>query len=491
MTPNRETLLRAIRSAAALIGSRRPEPEVMSLLAVIDTCANELALRNDPAFYEAYHAQGTALLAQGRALLGEAGDEPTGPAHGALLDAAIGQVAEGLETCVTRLVGQTDPAALAFIKGAAEWELALYTHRLGNVAQPGEPVALFDREAFETYLRERWPEWTDLEVTDFAMFPGGFSKFTVMVETVDSANGRQRLVLRVEPPVKFMDLDGMDVACEFPVVLMAYRAGLPLAEPLWLEDDITRLGRRFFVSRRVAGSVMGTMTGSEDRIPDEVLRMLAGTMARIHTTPLDRADPLIAQSHLGKWLDFPNLKANSLGLVDYWAGQMPLTGTKGSPILAEAIAWLRANVPDEDGPFSLIHGDIGLHNMIIEDGRLNALLDWENSRIGDPAEDFAMLFAGIGDKVDRASFLKLYREAGGPEISERRLDWFAVYGGVYVTIGALAVLARLDQYEQANVASAIFGLRYAHHYASSLSGLIAKAELGSVLNTGIGIEDRP
>lgn len=485
VTPSRETLLRAIRSAATMIGSRGAEPEVLALLGVIDTCANELALREEPAFYQAYHAQGLALVAQGRELLGEIADPfppevPPETLHGALLDAAIGRVAAALESCVGGIVGRADPTALAFIRAATEWELALYTHRLndGGVTQP---ATLFGCDEFETYLRARWPEWTDLEVTDFAMFPGGFSKFTVMIETRDAVNGPQRLVARVEPPVKFMDLDGMDVACEFPVVLMAYRAGLPLAEPLWLEDDIGKLGRRFFVSRRVAGSVMGTMKGSEDAIPRDVLRMLASTMARIHTTPLDRADPLIASSHLGKWLDYPSLRANSLGLVDYWAGQMPANGVKGSPILAEAIAWLRANVPDEDGPLSLIHGDIGLHNMIIEDGRLNALLDWENSRIGDPAEDFAMLFAGIGDRVDRAEFLELYREAGGPEISEQRLDWFAVYGGVYVTIGALAVLARLDAYEQANIAGTLFGLKYAHHYASSLSGLIEKAERRAAL----------
>lgn len=482
MTPNRQTLLRAIRSATAMIAGKIEDPEIAGLLGVVDTCANELALREDPAFYQAYHARGNALLNEGRALAGEQPrDLDGGELHGAPLDIEIGRVAEALENRVTELVSRRDPASLAFIRAATEWELALYSHRLNEGGNPAKPVAMFGRDAFEAYLRERWPEWTDLELTHFEMFPGGFSKFTVMFETKDAVNGVQRLVARVEPPVKFMDLDGMDVACEFPVVLLAYRAGLPLAEPLWLEDDITKLGRRFFVSRRVDGSVMGTAKGSDEAIPEEVLRMLATTMARIHRTPLDRNDPLIQSSHLGKWLDFPNLKANSLGLVDYWTGQMPLNGVKGSPILAHAIAWLRANVPEDDGPFSLIHGDIGLHNMMVENGKLNALLDWENSRIGDPAEDFAMLFAGIGDKVDRNDFMQLYREAGGCDISEQRLDWFAVYGGVYITIGALAVLARLDTYEQANLAGALFGLKFAHHYASSLPGLIAKAESGPAL----------
>lgn len=469
MTPSRESLLRTIRRSAAMAGVRSAEPELLGLLAVIDACANELELREKPDFWRDH-------LRRGRALAGpDAPDFGVEP-QGAALDAAIGEVSRALETRAREMSGRTDSDARAFLHAAVDWELAIYAHRLSDGGGRREPTALFGKDAFEAYLRERWPQWTGLRVTGFSMVPGGFSKFTVMATTNDDVNGEQKLVLRVEPPVPFMELDGMDVRNEFPVVQLAWRAGLPIAEPLWLEGDDTRLGRRFFVSRRVSGAVTGTAKGSDGAISQDVLRMLASTLARIHTSPLDPADPLIRTSHLARWIDYPDLRANSLGLVDYWVEQMGVNGVEGSPVLAQAIAWLRANVPDEDAPFGLIHGDVGLHNMMVEDGRLTALLDWENSRIGDPAEDFAMLFAGIGDKVDRGAFLEMYREAGGPAISEARLDWFAVYGGFYVTVGALAVLARIDAHDEVNVAGAIFGLQFAHHYAASLPGLMARAE---------------
>jgi aminoglycoside phosphotransferase (APT) family kinase protein len=467
MTPRRESLLRTIRRSAAMATARGGEPETLALLAVIDACANELELREQPGFWQRHLAHGMALAG-----LGAPESEPEGRS----LDAALGDVARLLERQVEAVSGQRDTDASHRARTAADWELAIYAHRLTDGGGKGLPSSLFGRDAFEAYLKERWPEWKGLRVTHFAMAPGGFSKFTIMVTTTDEVNGEQALVLRVEPPVKFMELDGMDVRNEFPVVDFAWRAGLPVAQPLWLEGDEGKLGRRFFVSRRVAGSILGTAKGTDGAIPKDALRMLARTMARIHTTPLDPSSPAIRASHLSRWINYPGLRENSLGLVDYWAGQMRVNGVEGSPILAEAMAWLRANVPDEEAPFSLIHGDVGLHNMMVEDGRLTALLDWENSRIGDPAEDFAMLFAGIGDKIDRADFMAMYREEGGPAISDQRLDWFAVYGGFYVTVGALAVLARLDAHEEANVASAIFGLQFAHHYAASLPGLMAKAE---------------
>jgi aminoglycoside phosphotransferase (APT) family kinase protein len=54
-----------------------------------------------------------------------------------------------------------------------------------------------------------------------------------------------------------------------------------------------------------------------------------------------------------------------------------------------------------------------------------ALVDWQLAAIGDPAYDFCILFRGgtklfgIGGGPRQA--LEAYREAGGPEVSERRI----------------------------------------------------------------------
>jgi Phosphotransferase enzyme family len=48
-----------------------------------------------------------------------------------------------------------------------------------------------------------------------------------------------------------------------------------------------------------------------------------------------------------------------------------------------------------DRPRRLVHGDVGFHNMMMRDGRLAAILDWELTHIGDPAEDIGYIRAPL------------------------------------------------------------------------------------------------
>jgi hygromycin-B 4-O-kinase len=52
----------------------------------------------------------------------------------------------------------------------------------------------------------------------------------------------------------------------------------------------------------------------------------------------------------------------------------------------EEHARLRAFVPPERG---LVHGDWGANNLLVDDGRISGILDWENATLGDPLRDVA------------------------------------------------------------------------------------------------------
>jgi len=45
------------------------------------------------------------------------------------------------------------------------------------------------------------------------------------------------------------------------------------------------------------------------------------------------------------------------------------------------------------GP-SLVHGDLGPEHLLVRDGRLAAVIDWGDMRVGDPALDYAWLLNG-------------------------------------------------------------------------------------------------
>ena len=64
-------------------------------------------------------------------------------------------------------------------------------------------------------------------------------------------------------------------------------------------------------------------------------------------------------------------------------------------------SWLRDNTPTDYKP-GIIHGDIGTPNMLFADGppaRVNALVDWELSTIGDPMMDMGWFCSGLRDEI--------------------------------------------------------------------------------------------
>jgi aminoglycoside phosphotransferase (APT) family kinase protein len=103
--------------------------------------------------------------------------------------------------------------------------------------------------------------------------------------------------------------------------------------------------------------------------------------------------------------------------------------------------WLRANIPD-DFKAGIIHGDVGTPNALFAFDtpcRLNALIDWELSTIGDPLLDLAWLCNGIRDArfPGHVPMKALYNVGDWPE----RQDLMARYAA-----GTGRDLANFDYY---------------------------------------------
>ena len=85
----------------------------------------------------------------------------------------------------------------------------------------------------------------------------------------------------------------------------------------------------------------------------------------------------------------------------------------------------------------LLHGDFRLGNLIVGPEGLRAVLDWELTHVGNPAEDLGWLcvkawrfgaappVAGLGS---REELLAAYRAAGGADISPAELRWWEILG---------------------------------------------------------------
>lgn len=92
--------------------------------------------------------------------------------------------------------------------------------------------------------------------------------------------------------------------------------------------------------------------------------------------------------------------------VDRWSGQLasykekydyPGRELPGYDLIEQ---WLRENIPPAQTP-GIIHSDLGTPNMLFAHeppAKLNALIDWELSTIGDPMVDIGGFFSGLRDE---------------------------------------------------------------------------------------------
>ncbi len=473
MTPGDIRLLGTARLAGQRLKALAPEAEAQGLIDAIDVVLNELILRRDRSFFEDYLIRGAALAGLPAPLPSALDDKA--------LDGAIADVTVRLEQIVGERGGDETAETQDLLDRIVAWEDSLYAFRMTAARDDGriaDPRARFTAPAIEAYLKERQPDWTGLKVVSVSLIPGGFSKITVLLDITDDVNGHHGLAIRAEPGLKFMELEGADIAKEYPVIRLVHAAGIPVAEPLWLETDTAHFGTRFIVSRKAAGQVHGTVREAGASLPEATGREVAATLAALHQVDYTRWPEHLAASHLGRWAGIAALPDNTRTFMTYWRERAEIHDIGPSPLIRRALDWLARNVPTDaegDAPV-LLHGDIGLHNMLIEDGRVTALLDWEISRIGDRAEDLTNFLSATSGVIDRDDFIRWYREAGGREVGEYRLRYLDVFHSVKIAICALAVLRRVEDHREASIQLAVFGLQYLHYITSRMTGLIRAAE---------------
>ena len=204
----------------------------------------------------------------------------------------------------------------------------------------------------------------------------GGSNLTVLFDVVDGGH-RRRLVLRVETYTA-PDSPFLDPSLQFRLLQAAAAHGVPVPEPMFVLDDGDGLGRGF-VMAHVAGETAPQKLLRDSRFEDVRLRLpaeLGEILGRIHAVPTedvayladrpDSQDPLVAErSRLDRY-------------------------GEPHPAIEAGLRWLerhRRPAPRR----ALVHGDFRNGNFIVTETGVQAVLDWECARIGDPMQDLAWL----------------------------------------------------------------------------------------------------
>ncbi len=255
---------------------------------------------------------------------------------------------------------------------------------------PDEVGAILSR-----WLATKSGDGTAPEVYDVqAPASNGFSNETILCRTrttVDGVIDEKRLVVRVAPTKHLLFL-GAEFSTQYRVMrtLADGAAGVPLPTLGWYEEDPQYLGVPFFTMDHVDGQVPAdnlpyTMEGWVLEATPEQQRTMwwsgIDALASVHQSDWRALG-------LG-WLTQPSRGRPGIGYqMSYyrefldWAAQ----GTR-VPILESTWSWLVDHQPTEEGDVVLNWGDSRIGNIIWDEFRCAAVIDWEMATLGQPEMD--------------------------------------------------------------------------------------------------------
>ena len=212
----------------------------------------------------------------------------------------------------------------------------------------------------EQFLRARLPDAHALRVVGLARSTEGFSQETFSFD-VETPAARRGFVLKREPLAGL--LEPYDLEPEFRVLHALSSDPLPSPPTPWLERDPQVLDRPFYVMERLPGDVPIPAPGPDGAGPfDDAERaalapQVVEALARLHGIDWGAAG-------LGFLGDPGPGQAAAARELQRWHARIAASGMHVDPPLAEALGWLRANVPATDD-ITLVHGDFRLGNFLV------------------------------------------------------------------------------------------------------------------------------
>lgn len=485
--PRNIQLLKQVRRVTSLVNQHSSDPEHRAMLSVVDLYLNELMLRESPELYLELLRDGEKLVADGRTLAGRCGTElPPLPAAPRTIDAdtrfdVINARFKTLNDALLPIVHALDEnrstAEKDFLRHMSRWESRWQTHHLDAPSGVASAAAYaITPQTFRAYLEKKFPQWAGLTITRFMLLEGGVSKATILVDTNDTVNGSQSLVVRAEQPVNMLYFGGSDVAREFYMIQLMHRMGLPAPEPLWLEADAGALGHRFLVTRKAEGSIIGSSLGAKQRPSDLLVDRIMALLYRLHALKIDPDDPLAQKSHLAEWLPHKTVTDSIRHCVtEYLPGMARRAGVSMTPQLLRCLRWLQRNVPECTDEPVVVHYDLAYNNILVHNDAVSALLDWETSFIGDPASEIAHTQHNLG-VYSMPEFLALYKAHTGREVTPFRLAYARLVRATINQIAGPTSVKALDDHDDCPLHMGVMAFKYMPTFGTKVDQLIAAAE---------------
>jgi aminoglycoside phosphotransferase (APT) family kinase protein len=266
-----------------------------------------------------------------------------------------------------------------------------------------------------------------VRLVDAGRLSGGASMET-WAFAIEGAGPREDLILRRRSaPFDPDTARSVSLATEAALIRATGARGALVPPVRHLCDEHDALGEAY-VMGRVAGETLGRRIVSDprfDAVRGKLARQCGEALVPIHAT----APP-----------EGLNLKvSDGEGELDRYEEVYRGSGAE-RPILELAFQYLRRHLPEPAEPV-LLHGDFRNGNIMFDPEKgVAAVLDWELSHIGDPAEDMGWICTNswrfgrpdrpVGGFGDYADLLAGYAAAGGRPIELSRVRFWQMLGSL-------------------------------------------------------------
>lgn len=254
----------------------------------------------------------------------------------------------------------------------------------------------------------------------FTLIAGGHSNLTYKIE--DSA-GRAYVLRR--PPLGHVLESAHDMAREHRIISALADTRVPVASTYGLCQDAEVNGADFYVMGYVEGIVLHSAEQS-GRLSLAERQSFSRDMIDVLVS-LHRIDP--DDVGLG---DLGRKEAYLARQLRRWTKQWEATKTHEIPEMDESRRLLD-DMPEQIGA-SIVHGDYRPGNMMVRDGKMAAVFDWELCTLGDPLADVGYLLnmwheqgevdpstdlapIAIGGFATRDELCRWYSEGTGRDLS--------------------------------------------------------------------------
>lgn len=315
------------------------------------------------------------------------------------------------------------------------------------------------QEALRAVLRRRFPDAEEIEVHDLAVIAGGYSRETFRFDCHLLRNGSREvlpMVLRKDPPAESAILHS-DRQLEHDLLeRLRQHTTIPVSESYLVERDPSYFGTPAMVLQRMPGSgeVSALFHGDRTDEAEAVATQLCEYIAQLHLTPPELLNPDgRLNDPRGVGIDVSSWERYMETTIDYYLRSYDDFAFDPVPVFRDAYLYLKATRP-RPLPLRVVHGDFNPANFLYADGRVTAIIDWENAHVGDPREDLGWLKLMdllsntnlFGSVKKEGGFLGYYNKLTGFDVTEEEVAYFQLFTGAHIGVPVVsAVKRRIDK----------------------------------------------